>query len=258
MQFVEEILGGGRGRHHQQEGGGGFGGGDGYPGGRVQGGGGYEGFQAFNEGDAQRHYEQVYMGQHERHHGSLTHEAIAGAAGFAAMHAYEAHLRATGQPVSHGKMKEILAAIAAAEVDKLAETKGLDHLDRHRAKKYAEHQAHMLAEQRYGHGQSGWEYMQNGRMDRGPCRSTTTTAGLRLARRGAGAMGGMDSSMEEDLVTEVVPGMEENQGTEADRSTGRHSTGRRSMAHHSMGAVATVHRPGLPPKAMVVATAEAT
>lgn len=31
--------------------------------------------------------------------------ALAAAAGFAAMHAYESHLRATGQPVSHEKMK---------------------------------------------------------------------------------------------------------------------------------------------------------
>ncbi|KAJ7469747.1 hypothetical protein B0H11DRAFT_1722972 [Mycena galericulata] len=187
MQFVEEIIGG-RGRHHQ-EGGDGFGGGGGYPGAGFQGGGGYEGYQAFNEDDAQRHYEQVYMGQHERHHGSLTHEAIAGAAGFAAMHAYEAHLRATGQPVSHGKMKEILAAIAAAEVDKLAETKGLDHLDRHRAKKHAEHQAHMLAEQRYGHGQSGWEYMQNGRMDRGPVQEYNYYGGSPFGAQGCGSHG---------------------------------------------------------------------
>ena len=76
---------------------------------------------------------------------------------------YESHLRATGQPVSHPIMKEILAAAAAAEVDKLIETKGLTHLDRYRARKMAEEQAHILAEQRYSGG-TGFEYAhaQNG------------------------------------------------------------------------------------------------
>ncbi|KAI5116534.1 hypothetical protein M0805_009045 [Coniferiporia weirii] len=119
------------------------------------------GFSPFSQEKAQGHYEDLYINQQPRHESSFTHEAIAGAAGFAAMHAYEAHLRKTGQPVTHGKMKEILAMIAAAEVDKLAETKGLDWLDRHKAKKLAEHQAHALAEQRYGEGSSGWEYAQS-------------------------------------------------------------------------------------------------
>ncbi|KLO15146.1 hypothetical protein SCHPADRAFT_282314 [Schizopora paradoxa] len=83
---------------------------------------------------------------------------LAAAAGFAAMHAYEAHVRASGQEVSHAKMKEFLAAIAAAEVDKLVETKGLDWVDRHKAHKMAEQQAHYLAENRYGADNSGWEY----------------------------------------------------------------------------------------------------
>ena len=49
------------------------------------------------------------------------------------------------------------AAAAAAEVDKLIETKGLTHLDRYRARKMAEEQAHILAEQRYSGG-TGFEY----------------------------------------------------------------------------------------------------
>ena len=103
--------------------------------------------------------------------------AIAGAAGFAAMKAYESHLRASGQQPSHMLMKvrspfsahskhdihafydtqEILAGIAAAEVDKLVETKGMDWIDRHKAHKQAQKQAHDLAEQRY-RGGTGWEY----------------------------------------------------------------------------------------------------
>jgi len=49
-------------------------------------------------------------------------------------------------------MKEILAGIAAAEVDKLFETKGLDFLDREKAKHRAIQQAHHLANEQYGSG----------------------------------------------------------------------------------------------------------
>ena len=58
-------------------------------------------------------------------------------------------------------VQEILAAIAAAEVDKLAETKGLDWLDREKAKHMARHQADELARQRYGEGNTGYEYAQS-------------------------------------------------------------------------------------------------
>jgi len=110
--------------------------------------------------DAQDHYQRMYAPQAEPHHqGSLGHEAIAGAAGFAAMKAYESHLRASGKEPSHALMKEILAGIAAAEVDKLVETKGLNYLDKHKAQKLAEKQAHALAAQRYGGG-TGYEYVQ--------------------------------------------------------------------------------------------------
>jgi deoxyribodipyrimidine photolyase-like uncharacterized protein len=72
-----------------------------------------------------------------------------------AMKAYEDHCRDSGETVSHGKMKELLAAFAAAEVDKLVETKGLDFLDREKLKHLASHQAHALANEKYGEGQVG-------------------------------------------------------------------------------------------------------
>ncbi|KAF8522908.1 hypothetical protein BU17DRAFT_64109 [Hysterangium stoloniferum] len=111
--------------------------------------------------EAESHYQNIYYTeQMQPHHkASFTHEAIAGAAGFAAMRAYESHLRATGQQPSHSLMKEIIAGIAAAEVEKLVETKGMDWIDRHKAKKLAEKQAHELAERRYSGG-TGWEYAQ--------------------------------------------------------------------------------------------------
>ena len=39
-----------------------------------------------------------------------------------------------GKPVSHTFAKELLAGCAGAEVDRLAETKGMDEFDRERAK----------------------------------------------------------------------------------------------------------------------------
>ena len=71
------------------------------------------------------------------------------------MKAYEDHCRDSGETVSHGKMKELLAAFAAAEVDNLVETKGLDFLDREKLKHLATKQAHILATEKYGEGQVG-------------------------------------------------------------------------------------------------------
>jgi hypothetical protein len=68
------------------------------------------------------------------------------------MKAYEDHCRRTGEQVSHPLMKEMLAGLAAAEADKLFESKGLDYLDREKARQRAIQQAHHLAEQQYGPG----------------------------------------------------------------------------------------------------------
>ncbi|CAF0902656.1 unnamed protein product [Adineta steineri] len=96
-------------------------------------------------------HEAIY-GDQPPHESSWTHELIGGAAGFAAMKAYEDHVRSTGEQVSHPLMKEMLAGFAAAEVDKLFETKGLDFLDREEAKRQAVQQAHAIAEEKYGPG----------------------------------------------------------------------------------------------------------
>jgi hypothetical protein len=122
----------------------------------------------FGQQEAQNAHRQVYGdggndyqgGNQGEHQSSFTHEAIAGAAGFAgifrniclvncilnahvflksvvALKAYEDHVRSSGEQVSHPMMKEMLAGFAAAEVDKLFETKGLDYLDREKAKRMA-------------------------------------------------------------------------------------------------------------------------
>lgn len=46
-----------------------------------------------------------------------------------------------GKPVEHAFAKELLAGFAAAEVDKLAETKGEDFVDREKAKREAKRNA---------------------------------------------------------------------------------------------------------------------
>jgi hypothetical protein len=82
---------------------------------------------------------------------SFGHELIGGAAAFAAMRAYQSHEEATGcvsrvpadgsKPQSFEIAKDIIAGLAGMEVDKLVETKGLDGVDRMRAKHEAEERA---------------------------------------------------------------------------------------------------------------------
>jgi len=79
--------------------------------------------------------------QTDGHKSHWTHEVIGGAAGFEAMKAYEAHCTAEGKPQSHALAKELIAGFASAEVDKLFETKGLDFIDKEKAKHEAKKQA---------------------------------------------------------------------------------------------------------------------
>ncbi|GLB05583.1 DUF3759 domain-containing protein [Aspergillus vadensis CBS 113365] len=96
-------------------------------------------------------HRQVYENKHEGH---LSHELLAGAASFAGMKAWEDHQRKQGKPVSHAFAKEALAAVVGAEVDKLAETKGLDEVDKIKAREHAKKNAHHMYEEHYerGHG----------------------------------------------------------------------------------------------------------
>ncbi|BFZ62902.1 hypothetical protein YB2330_004012 [Saitoella coloradoensis] len=151
----------------------------------------------FGHDDAQNYHQEIYSQdyQPEQHQSSWTHEvsseltflapAIAAAAGFEAMKAYENHLRNQGGPVSHPVMKELLASFAAAEVDKLVETKGLDYIDRERAKRQAVEQARSLAEQKYGNGNTGWEAVQGGGAFGGGYQGSQYQSGY-----GGGGMGG--------------------------------------------------------------------
>lgn len=77
---------------------------------------------------------------------SWTHELIAAAAGYEAMRAYERHkAKQSGQAVNHSIVKGVLAGLAAAAVDRLIETKGLDYIDAQRAKSKATQAAETIA-----------------------------------------------------------------------------------------------------------------
>ncbi|KAI0832431.1 hypothetical protein BC628DRAFT_1346607 [Trametes gibbosa] len=79
-------------------------------------------------------YEQVTNAPHKA---ELSHELIAAAASYEAAKAYEKHCEREGKPESHEKAKEIFAGFAGAFVDRIVETKGLDFVDKEKAKRHA-------------------------------------------------------------------------------------------------------------------------
>ncbi|KAI6025611.1 putative phosphoglycerate mutase family protein [Pisolithus orientalis] len=81
-----------------------------------------------------------YNGLESHHEASVSHELIAGAAAYEAAKAYENHVAENGRPDNHAKAKEILAGFAGAFIDREVETKGLDFVDRQRAKHHAREQ----------------------------------------------------------------------------------------------------------------------
>ena len=113
----------------------------------------------FGWGDSQDAYQQVYENDNfEDHKSSLGHEVIAGGAAFAGFKAFEDHQRREGKPVSHAFAKELVAGFAAAEVDKLAETKGEDWFDREKAKHQAKKNAERMYDDHYVDGQNADQY----------------------------------------------------------------------------------------------------
>ncbi|KAJ5637679.1 hypothetical protein N7490_007558 [Penicillium lividum] len=76
----------------------------------------------------------------QEHKAKFSHELIAGAASFEAAKAYEQHVAQNGQPSSHAEAKEIFAGFAGAFIDREVETRGLDFIDKEKAKRHAEQQ----------------------------------------------------------------------------------------------------------------------
>ncbi|KAF9167548.1 hypothetical protein BGX21_000077 [Mortierella sp. AD011] len=90
-----------------------------------------------SDSDQASAYNQV---QNAPHKAELSHELIAAAASYEAAKAYEKHVEKNGKPDSHAKAKEILAGLTGAFIDRLVETKGLDYVDKEKAKHHANKQ----------------------------------------------------------------------------------------------------------------------
>jgi hypothetical protein len=85
-----------------------------------------------------------------RPHHEITHEVLAGAAGFEAMRMFEHHREREGIPEHHEMAKELLAGFVAAEIEKHFVSGRYNHLDRQQAHRLAWEQAMYLYDQRFG------------------------------------------------------------------------------------------------------------
>ncbi|KAJ7507891.1 hypothetical protein B0H11DRAFT_1969142 [Mycena galericulata] len=92
-----------------------------------------------HKSDEHKAYDEVINvdPDNQEHKAKLSHELIAGAAAYEAAKKYEEHCAAHGKPSSHAKAKELIAAFSGAFVDRMVETKGLDAIDKHKAKSEA-------------------------------------------------------------------------------------------------------------------------
>ncbi|KAJ5986006.1 hypothetical protein N7499_007701 [Penicillium canescens] len=89
----------------------------------------------FSDDSPQQDYHQQWNNSEPQEHDpSFVHELIAGAASYEAAKAYEEHCDRNGQPQSHEKAKEIMAGFAGAFIDREVESRGLDFIDREKAK----------------------------------------------------------------------------------------------------------------------------
>jgi hypothetical protein len=102
----------------------------------------------FDFDQAQGAYDQVYDDNYPRH--EVTHEVLAGAAGFEAMRMWEHHREREGYEERHPLAKELIAGFAAGEVEKHFENGYYDHLNREQAQFAAQEQADYLYQQQYG------------------------------------------------------------------------------------------------------------
>ncbi|KAF7366967.1 hypothetical protein MSAN_00955400 [Mycena sanguinolenta] len=88
-----------------------------------------------HESDEAQAYQEVTNAPHKA---ALSHELIAAAASYEAAKAYEDHCKKNGKPDSHAKAKELMAGFAGLFIDHIVETKGLDAIDKQKAKRHAQ------------------------------------------------------------------------------------------------------------------------
>ncbi|KAI9822513.1 MAG: hypothetical protein M1827_000232 [Pycnora praestabilis] len=119
----------------------------------------------FGWGDSQDAHDQVYNqgGGYDNpdNQAKFSHELVAGGAAFEGFKLFEDHQRKEGKPVSHQFAKELLAGFVGGEVDKLAETKGMDAYDRERAQHQAKDGARNMYDEHYVQNQGADNYDPN-------------------------------------------------------------------------------------------------
>ncbi|KAI9878542.1 MAG: hypothetical protein M1830_000596 [Pleopsidium flavum] len=116
----------------------------------------------FGWDESQDAHQQVYGdNQDYNNKAEFSHELIAGGAAFEGFKLFEDNQRKEGKPVSHAFAKEVLAGFVGGEVDKLAETKGMDAYDRERAQHRAKENSENMYDQHYVQGQGADQYDPN-------------------------------------------------------------------------------------------------
>ncbi|KAK4700509.1 hypothetical protein P7C70_g5738, partial [Phenoliferia sp. Uapishka_3] len=105
-----------------------------------------------NDGNHAQAYNDVYSDGSEEHKSSWSHEAIGGAAAFAAAKAYEDKCARDGKPDNHAMATTQGALLLGSSYKfplQLFETKGLDFIDREKAKRHAKQEAEAAVGQDY-------------------------------------------------------------------------------------------------------------
>ncbi|MCJ1321798.1 hypothetical protein MMC17_008553 [Xylographa soralifera] len=121
----------------------------------------------FGWDDAEQAHQQVYQqgGGYDNpdpdNKGKFSHELIAGGAAFEGFKLYEDHQRKEGKTVNHQFAKEVLAGFVGGEVDKLAETHGMNEYDRYEARKHATESAGNMYDQHYVQNEGANQYNPN-------------------------------------------------------------------------------------------------
>ncbi|KAM0802930.1 hypothetical protein BDR22DRAFT_887261 [Usnea florida] len=119
----------------------------------------------FGWGESQDAHNQVYNqgGGYDNpdHQAKFSHELLAGGAAFEGFKLYEDHQRKEGNVVNHAFAKELLAGFVGGEVDKLAETRGMNAYDRERAHHQAKENASHMYDEHYVRGQNADQYDPN-------------------------------------------------------------------------------------------------
>lgn len=119
----------------------------------------------FGWGESQDAHDQVYNqgGGYDNpdNQAKFSHELVAGGAAFEGFKLYEDHQRKEGKVVNHAFAKELLAGFVGGEVDKLAETKGMDAYDRERAHHQAKENASHMYDEHYVRGMNADQYDPN-------------------------------------------------------------------------------------------------